>query len=83
MTFIGFLLFFDPPKADVAQTITELGRLGVKLRIITGDNRLVAQHVAEAVGLKVANIMTGAELGKLSDEALWKKSRNDDAVCGG
>lgn len=71
MTFCGFLLFFDPPKADAAQTISDLARLGVSLRIITGDNALVARHTAAAVGLKTDDcVMTGAELSKFDDAAL-------------
>ncbi len=71
MIFVGFLLFYDPPKADVIQTIADLGKLGVQLRIITGDNKLVAMHTANTVGLEVRNPLTGAELMKLNDEALW------------
>lgn len=76
MIFIGFLLFFDPPKADVKQTIADLAGYGVGLRIITGDNKLVALHIADAVGLKVSGVLTGAELMKLSDEALWNVIEN-------
>jgi Mg2+-importing ATPase len=71
LTFEGFLLFFDPPKAGVLETIASLGELGVRLKIITGDNRLVALHTAEAVGLEVTGVLTGAELNDLRDEALW------------
>ncbi|MGE5221794.1 MAG: cation-translocating P-type ATPase, partial [Omnitrophica WOR_2 bacterium] len=46
LTFLGFLLFFDHPKSGVRETITELERLGVQLKIITGDNMLVAAHTA-------------------------------------
>lgn len=67
MSLIGFLLFFDPPKADAAQTIADLARLGVQLRIITGDNALVAKHTGCAVGLCVDHILTGAELLKMDD----------------
>ncbi len=69
MTFIGFLLFFDPPKADAAETIENLKQLGVQLRIITGDNALVAKHTACSVGLCVDNVLTGAELLKLDKAA--------------
>jgi Mg2+-importing ATPase len=72
MTFLGFLLFFDPPKSDVQETIAGLAELGVGLKIITGDNRLVALHTAEAVGMEVAGVLTGAELNDLRDEALWQ-----------
>jgi Mg2+-importing ATPase len=46
LTFAGFLLFFDPPKADVQQVIVDLAERGVQLKIITGDNQKVARHVA-------------------------------------
>lgn len=71
MVFAGFLLFFDPPKPDAQKAITDLRGRGVGLKIITGDNRRVAEHVAHAVGLEVSGILTGAELGQMRDEALW------------
>jgi Mg2+-importing ATPase len=71
LVFVGFLLFFDPPKPSVLETITDLGKLGVGLKIITGDNKLVAVHTAEAVGLPVTGVLTGSELTNLRDEALW------------
>jgi Mg2+-importing ATPase len=71
MVFEGFLLFFDPPKPDSAEAIKQLKRRGVALKIITGDSRRVAAHVAQAVGIKADRILTGAELREMHDEALW------------
>lgn len=71
LQFVGFLLFFDPPKADVEQTIVDLGERGVQLKIITGDSQLVARHVAEAVNLPIIGLLTGTDLNRLTDEALW------------
>jgi Mg2+-importing ATPase len=71
LTFWGFLLFFDPPKAGVLETVKELEGLGVQLKIITGDNHLVAHHTAQAVGLLDASVLTGAQLDELHNEALW------------
>jgi Mg2+-importing ATPase len=71
LTFAGFLLFFDPPKTDVRQTILDLARRGVQLKIITGDNSKVAMHVAEAVNLPVTGLLTGSALNDMRDEALW------------
>lgn len=71
MTFVGFLLFFDPPKSDVKDTLKELARRGVNVKVITGDNHLVAKHVAEQVGLDTTNMVTSKELKDLTDEALW------------
>jgi Mg2+-importing ATPase len=71
MTFAGFLLFFDPPKEGVQATIQSLEKLGVRLKVITGDNKLVARHTGQVVGLGDAKVLTGAELDELRDEALW------------
>jgi len=71
LSFAGFLLFFDPPKADVKRTIADLEERGVQIKIITGDNAKVAQHVADAVNLPAMGLLTGGALNGLSDEALW------------
>ncbi len=70
MTFTGFLLFFDPPKEGVQATITALEKMGVRLKIITGDNRLVAQHTGQVIGLGNFKVLTGSELNDMHDEAL-------------
>jgi Mg2+-importing ATPase len=70
LNFDGFLLFMDPPKADARQIVVDLAQRGVQLKIITGDNRLVARHIAEAVELPDVRVMTGRELQDMSDEAL-------------
>ena len=70
LCFAGFLLFLDPPKADVRQTLVDLAQRGVALKIITGDNRKVARHIAEAVGLPVEHMLSGRELDEMGDDAL-------------
>ncbi len=71
MIFAGFLLFFDPPKPDARATLAALSQLGVQVKIITGDNRLVARHVAEIIGLPADSILPAGEMEELRDEALW------------
>jgi Mg2+-importing ATPase len=78
MRFLGFLLFFDPPKADCAETIQQLRQLGVTLKIITGDNRLVAATVSQQLGLAEHEILTGPEIEKMSGPALIKKVADVD-----
>lgn len=78
LTFEGFMLFFDPPKPEVQETIADLEKLGVKLKIITGDNEFVAQHTAETIGIVNPVIMTGEALDALSDEALWHAAERTD-----
>jgi Mg2+-importing ATPase len=52
MTLLGFLTFFDPPLEDVDEVLQALHRDGVEVKILTGDNELVARHVCEQVGLR-------------------------------
>jgi Mg2+-importing ATPase len=73
MIFSGFLTLFDPPKPNILETITGLKNLGVSLKIITGDNHLVAANISQQMGLKNTKIMTGSDLGHLSDSALMLK----------
>ena len=70
MTFMGFLVLFDPPKTNIAETIANLKSLGVSLKIITGDNRLVAASVSQQLGLSNTKILAGSDLRQMSDGAL-------------
>ena len=78
MTFEGFLLFADPPKAGVRETLDRLAALGVQVKVITGDNRLVAVHVAEQVGMHAPRVLTGQEINQLKDEAFWHRAARTD-----
>jgi Mg2+-importing ATPase len=71
MTFIGFLLFFDPPKPEVKKTIQDLTAAGIDLKIITGDNKQVAMHTATSIGMHISGVISGRDLNYLGDEALW------------
>ena len=70
LVLLGFLTFADPPKADVAQVLQALKNDGVQVKIITGDNELVTQHVCEQVGLASKRIVLGSELEHMTDSAL-------------
>jgi Mg2+-importing ATPase len=72
MTFSGFLVLFDPPRANIIETIASLKTLGVSLKIITGDNHLVAANVSQQMGLLNTKVFTGPDLRQLSDGALLK-----------
>ena len=78
MTFRGFLVFSDPPKADAQRTIQDLARLGIRIKVISGDNRYVTAHLAQAVGLNPKSILTGNDLGQMKDEALWHLAPRTD-----
>ena len=81
MTFLGFLVLFDPPKPNIIETIASLKNLGVALKIITGDNHLVAANVSQQMGLSSTKILTGPDLGRLSDGALLKHLADVDVFA--
>jgi Mg2+-importing ATPase len=70
MTLVGILAFDDPAKADVSDSIAALERLGVAVRLVTGDNRLAAAAIATSVGLDGAHVLTGREIDGMDDAAL-------------
>jgi len=78
MIFLGFIALFDPPKPGIDITIGKLNELGVSLKIITGDNALVANSLAIQVGFKQPNILTGTDLHKISNAALTHKAAVTD-----
>jgi Mg2+-importing ATPase len=78
LTFDGFLLFLDPPKAGIEETLRALADRGVGLKIITGDNRAVTAHLGAAVGLASARVLTGADLDRLREEALMRVAPQTD-----
>ena len=69
----GFLTFVDRPKPDAAEALSRLERLGVEVKVITGDNDLVAKKVCEDIGLQVREAITGSELDALDDTELERR----------
>ena len=66
LTLAGFLVYTDPPKKDVDQALKKLESLGVRIKILTGDNELVARKMCDEVGLPVKKVVTGEEFAKQS-----------------
>ncbi len=81
MSFLGFILFSDPPKPGIETTIRRLRELGVSLKVITGDNALIAATVARKIGLGEARVLSGRELGQMSDGALLNRVSQVDVFA--
>ena len=75
LIFLGFIVLADPPKAGINGTIRELNDLGISLKIITGDNVLIAAHVAQQVGLDSSRILSGPEIRDMSTPALMARAK--------
>ncbi len=70
LTLEGFLTFIDAPKADAADSLRKLEALGVVVKIVTGDNAVVAQTLCAMLGLEHGEAISGPELEKMSDDEL-------------
>jgi Mg2+-importing ATPase len=70
LTLNGYVAFLDPPKDTAKAAIKALEGHGVCVKVITGDNDLVARKICHEVGLSTEFVLLGADLEKLSDEAL-------------
>lgn len=70
MILAGFIAFYDPPKQTAAETLVKMKDYGVEVKIITGDNELVAQKICRDLNLKIKGVMVGDELARISDDAL-------------
>jgi Mg2+-importing ATPase len=66
----GFVSFADPVLPDVGEVLAELARDGVAVKILTGDNELVAHHLCQRIGLEDHRIVTGDDLARIDDAAL-------------
>ncbi|HLR87425.1 MAG TPA: magnesium-translocating P-type ATPase [Wenzhouxiangella sp.] len=70
LTLMGFIAFLDPPKESTAPALQALARHGVAVKVITGDNELVAREVCRQVGLDVAGVLLGAQIDAMDEAAL-------------
>lgn len=74
MIFSGFITLFDPLKPGIGETINQLNKLGISLKVITGDNWLIALNVMRQLNIPESQILTGPELHAINDRALIKKA---------
>ena len=81
LIFAGFVVFSDPPKASAGAAIAALGAKGVSVKILSGDNEHVTQHVCAALGIPITGLLTGTEIEPLSDEALAARLEETNLFC--
>jgi Mg2+-importing ATPase len=74
LIFSGFIAFLDPPKESTAEALRLLHQHGVSVKILTGDNALVARKVCRDVGLEINEVMLGSEMEQLEDEVLRERA---------
>lgn len=78
LVLLGYIAFFDPPKASATEALRLLKNVGVTVKVLTGDNGLVTGKVCRDVGLSAERIVTGAELSQLGPEEYSRVTREVD-----
>ena len=81
MIFLGLIALSDPPKAGIESTLRELRDLGIRLKIITGDNVLIATYLAEQVGLNAEQVLSGRDIQTMSNAALMRQASEVDVFA--
>ncbi|TXI97281.1 MAG: magnesium-translocating P-type ATPase [Chryseobacterium cucumeris] len=72
LTLTGFMGFLDPAKPSAEPSIKALHKLGVEVKVVTGDNDIVAKKICHDVGIPINTIMLGDELEHMTDDELFK-----------
>ncbi len=81
LVFAGLAAFLDPPKASAAQALKSLAASGVTVKIVTGDNEQVTQHVCAQLGLTVTGVVMGGDIQHLDDHALQARIETANLFC--
>jgi Mg2+-importing ATPase len=77
----GFAAFLDPPKASAAPALAALDRVGVAIKIVTGDSDLVTRHVCAQLKIPVTGLLTGKEIAQMDDSALQARAETVNLFC--
>jgi len=70
LVLIGYVAFLDPPKESARPALLALAAHGVEVKVLTGDNELVAAHICAQVGLPADKVLLGSQVEDMADEAL-------------
>lgn len=81
LIFAGFAAFLDPPKESAAIALESLKKLGVAIKIVTGDSGLVTLHVCNQLKIPVTGQLTGSEIVQMDDYALCAKAETTNLFC--
>jgi Mg2+-importing ATPase len=81
LTFAGFAVFQDPPKESARGALEGLASLGIAVKILSGDNERVAEHVCRQLDVPLAGVLSGDDLNKMDDHALEASVERTTLFC--
>ena len=67
---LGFLAFLDPPKDTASPALKQLHHLNVDVKILTGDNEIIAAYICKEVGMPVEHLVLGSQIEAMSEAEL-------------
>ncbi len=73
MLLTGFIGFLDPAKPSAQSSIEALQKLGVSVKVLTGDNEIVTKKICRDVGIPISKVLLGGDLEKMSDTELQQQ----------
>jgi P-type Mg2+ transporter len=77
----GFAAFLDPPKKSAGAALAGFAADRVAVKILTGDNELVTQHIFRELGLPVTGTLTGSQIQEMDDAALGARVEQVNLFC--
>jgi len=77
----GFAAFLDPPKASAGSALAALNRIGVAIKVVTGDSERVTRHVCGELKIPVSGILLGSDIARMDDFALQASVENTNLFC--
>ncbi|MFC1872228.1 cation-translocating P-type ATPase [Chloroflexota bacterium] len=76
LVFAGLSGMSDPPREEAKEAIKLCREAGIKVVMITGDNRITAMSIARQLELPEGKAVTGSELAAMTDEAFYAEVEN-------
>ncbi|WMM24707.1 magnesium-translocating P-type ATPase [Tissierella sp. MB52-C2] len=81
MVLIGYMGFLDPPKDSAVSAIKALHEHGVTVKVLTGDNDIVAKKICKDVGIPVDTVVLGIDVEEMIDEKLYEVASKSNILA--
>jgi Mg2+-importing ATPase len=73
LTLVGLIAFLDPPKDSAAAALRQLAQQRIEVKVLTGDNAVIARKTCLDVGLEVRGVLLGAEIEAADERTLLEQ----------
>jgi Ca2+-transporting ATPase len=81
LVFVGLAGMIDPPREEAIEAVKQAASAGIKVVMITGDNKLTAESIARQLELPPGEALTGADIEKMSEDELSERVENISVIA--